>query len=146
MDNYVFLRPGPHEKSIPADLFWWEGVDGTRVLTYRIQASYNNSGFLKDWVKIILEQCKNQPMKSLMAYYGAGDHGGGATKENMRSIEELKIEKDAPTVLYSTPEHYFKEVRAEKNINIPVVKDDLQHHARGCYTAESEIKKGNRPV
>ena len=25
-----------------------------------------------------------------------------------------------------------------------MVNDDLQHHAVGCYTAESEIKKGNR--
>ena len=144
MDNYIFLRPGPNEKSIPSDLFWWEGIDGTRVLTYRIQSSYNNGGYLKDWVENILEQCKDQPMKSLMAYYGAGDHGGGATKENIHSIEELQVEKGAPTVLYSTPENYFKEVRAEKGINLPVVKDDLQHHARGCYTAETEIKKGNR--
>ena len=29
-------------------------------------------------------------------------------------------------------------------MNLPVVKDDLQHHAVGCYTAESEIKKRNR--
>ena len=45
---------------------------------------------------------------------------------------------------FSTTENYFKEVRKDKNINLPVVKDDLQHHAVGCYTAESEIKKGNR--
>ena len=31
-----------------------------------------------------------------------------------------------------------------ENLNLPVVNDDLQHHAVGCYTAESEIKKGNR--
>ena len=31
-----------------------------------------------------------------------------------------------------------------KTLKLPVVKDDLQHHAVGCYTAESEIKKGNR--
>jgi alpha-mannosidase len=41
MNNYVFMRPGPHEKTIPADLFWWEAPDGSRVLTYRIQNSYN---------------------------------------------------------------------------------------------------------
>ena len=41
-------------------------------------------------------------MKSFMAFYGAGDHGGGATKENIRSIEELKSEKGAPKV-FSVP-------------------------------------------
>ncbi|HNW57931.1 MAG TPA: glycoside hydrolase family 38 C-terminal domain-containing protein, partial [Bacteroidales bacterium] len=144
MDNYVFMRPQPHEKSLPADLFWWEGVDGTRVLTYRIQNSYGATGPLNDHLKGILEQCKSQPMKSLMAFYGAGDHGGGPTKESIKSIKEIKNEKGAPTIIFSTPDSYFKEIREDKTIDIPVVKDDLQHHAVGCYTAESEIKKGNR--
>ena len=144
MDSYVFMRPGPQEKTIPADLFWWEGPDGTRVLTYRIEQSYNDEGSVRNRLEKILPQLQNQPVKSFMSYFGAGDHGGGATKENIKSIEELKTDKSAPTVLYSTPENYFKEIRAEKSLKLDVVKDDLQHHAVGCYTAESEIKKGNR--
>lgn len=144
MENYIFMRPAPHEKSLPADLFWWEGADGTRVLTYRIQVSYNEQGSVKNRIERILGISKDQPMKSFMAYYGAGDHGGGATKENIRSIEELRVEKDAPEVFFSTTDNYFKEVRANIDLELPVVKDDLQHHAVGCYTAESAIKKGNR--
>ena len=144
MENYIFMRPGLKEKSIPSDLFWWEGPDGTRVLTYRIQFSYNDGGSVKNRVKSILTQTLNQPTKSFMAYYGVGDHGGGATKESIKSIEELKVEKGAPVVFFSTTDNYFKEVRKEKTANIPIVKDDLQHHAVGCYTAESGIKKGNR--
>jgi alpha-mannosidase len=144
MENYIFMRPGPKEKSIPADLFWWESPDGTRVLTYRIQFSYNDGGSVKNRVKNILTQTLNQPTKSFMAYYGVGDHGGGATKESIKSIEELKTEHGAPVVFFSTTDNYFKEVRKEKTANIPVVKDDLQHHAVGCYTADSGIKKGNR--
>ena len=51
MENYIFMRPGPREKTIPADLFWWEGTDGTRVLTYRIQQSYNDGGSVRNRVK-----------------------------------------------------------------------------------------------
>ena len=144
MDNYIFMRPASHEKSLPADLFWWEGPDGTRVLTYRIQISYNDEGQVKNRIEKIMSQSHDQPMKSFMAFYGAGDHGGGATTENIRSINELKVEKGAPAIIYSTPDVYFKEVRGEKNLNLPVVRDDLQHHAVGCYTGESEIKKGNQ--
>ncbi len=144
MEDYIFMRPGPNEKSIPADLFWWEGTDGTRVLTYRIQLSYGAGGQLKSRVERILSQNQNQPIKSFMAYYGAGDHGGGPAKDSIRSIEEMKSEKGAPVVFFSTPENYFREIRQDKTLIIPVVKDDLQHHAVGCYTAESEIKKGNR--
>jgi alpha-mannosidase len=144
MDNYVFMRPGPHEKTLPADLFWWEGVDGTRVLTYRIPFSYGDGGSVRNRMIQVLARFRDQPMKSFMSYYGAGDHGGGATKENIRSIEEIRVEKGAPTALFSTHDLYFKEIREDKGIVIPVVRDDLQHHARGCYTAECAIKKGNR--
>ena len=144
MENYVFMRPGIREKILPSDLFWWEGTDGTKVLTYRIQFSYNDSGSVHARVENLVAQYGNQPMKSFMAFYGAGDHGGGATKVNISSINELRIEKGAPKVIYSTPDTYFKEAREENNPNLPVIKDDLQHHAVGCYTAESEIKKGNR--
>jgi len=144
MDNYAFMRPGPHEKTLPADLFWWEGVDGTRVLTFRISMSYGDSGPVRNRVTQTMAKMKDQPMKSFLAYFGAGDHGGGATKENIRSIIETQGQKDAPTLVFSTHEDYFKEMRADKKMELPVVKDDLQHHARGCYTAESAIKKGNR--
>ncbi len=40
MHAYVFMRPAAHEKKLPADVFWWQGADGTRVLTYRIPYSY----------------------------------------------------------------------------------------------------------
>ena len=144
MENYIFMRPGIREKTLPSDLFWWSGTDGTEVLTYRIQFGYNDSGSVRTRVENLVAQYGNQPMKSFMAYYGAGDHGGGATKINISSINELKVEKDAPKVIYSTPETYFKEAREDKSLKLPVIHDDLQHHAVGCYTAESAIKKGNR--
>ncbi|MCY1719427.1 hypothetical protein OU798_03690 [Prolixibacteraceae bacterium Z1-6] len=144
MDHYIFMRPGPHEKMLPADLFWWEGADGTKVLTYRIQQSYNDTRMTGERIKKVVEYATEQPMKSLMYYYGAGDHGGGATKENIKSIEELKVEKGAPQMVYSTPERYFDEINNDKILDLPIVKDDLQHHAPGCYSVESAIKKGNR--
>lgn len=36
LDYYVFMRPAPHEKGLPGDLFWWESDDGSRVLAFRI--------------------------------------------------------------------------------------------------------------
>ena len=144
MKNYVFMRPGPHEKTIPADLFWWESPDGSRVLTYRIQESYNEERAVNRRIEKILEKSDTQPFKSYMAFYGVGDHGGGPTKETIQSIETLKKEKGAPTVFYSTVDRYFNDMHKDKNLNLPVVKEDLQFHAVGCYTAESAIKKGNR--
>ena len=144
MDNYIFMRPGVREKTIPSDLFWWEGPDGTKVLTYRIQQSYNDGGNVRNRINSVMTQSAGQPMKTFMAYYGVGDHGGGATKETIKSIEEVMAEKGAPKIFFSSADNYFTEVRNDKTLKLPVIKDDLQHHAVGCYTAESEIKKSNR--
>lgn len=144
MENYVFMRPGPREKTIPADLFWWEAPDGSRVLTYRIQNSYNEANSVMYCIPPVLEAADKQPMKTFMAFYGVGDHGGGPTKINLRTIEEIRQEKNAPAILYSSVDAYFEEVRADKSLQLPTIKDDLQRHAVGCYTSECEIKKGNR--
>ena len=44
MHAYVFMRPGGHEKELPADVFWWQGADGTRMLTYRIPCQLRDNG------------------------------------------------------------------------------------------------------
>jgi alpha-mannosidase len=144
MENYVFMRPGPHEKTLPANLFWWEGADGTRVLTYRIQESYNDEADVKKRIDSMLSNADGQPVNSFMAFYGVGDHGGGPTKANLKSIEELKVQEGAPSITYGSVDKYFQEIRSGKISDFQVVKDDLQHHAVGCYTIESAIKKGNR--
>lgn len=144
MHNYVFMRPAPHEKNLPSDLFWWESPDGSKVLAYRIQDSYNDGYQVDDRVNSILEKASSQPMSSFMAFFGVGDHGGGPTKANLKSIDELKKEEGAPTIVYGRTDDYFNEIRQNKSLTLPTVKDDLQHHAVGCYTADWVIKKGNR--
>jgi len=141
LHGYVFMRPQAHEEKLPADLFWWEGADGTRVLTYRIPYSYGFAEELQDRLRDFMTKLQ-EPTRDLMFFYGAGDHGGGPAKENIQSILDVQKQAGAPTVLFSTPDRYFEEVR--KLSNLPVAADDLQHHSVGCYTAVSEIKKDNR--
>ena len=40
MDYYVFMRPMPGEKALPARLFRWESNDGSSVLAFRILFEY----------------------------------------------------------------------------------------------------------
>ena len=138
---YVFMRPGSHEKELPADLFWWEGADGTRLLTYRIPFSYGFNSHLPEALRHFITDLR-EPTRNLMFFYGAGDHGGGPARENIQSILDMQKTPGAPRLTFSTPERYFDEVN--KLPDLPVVADDLQHHSVGCYTAVAEIKKNNR--
>lgn len=150
MDYYVFMRPNPttEKPDLPSRLFYWEGPDGSRVLTYQIPYSYNSS-----WGQNLREKIEkhvdelNDNLPFLMCFYGVGNHGGGPTKENLALIAELAREAeksgDRPEIYLSDPEKYFTQVE-EAGLEIPVVKDDLQHHASGCYAAHSQIKRDNR--
>ena len=160
---YVFMRPGAQEKNLPADVFWWQGADGTRVLTYRIPYGYGLQREIQDRMHDIVTKLQ-EPTKDLMAFYGAGDHGGGPAKHTIQSIIDTQKQAGAPKIVFSTPDSYFddiakntSEVRSPKSdvsnpesrvpnpvSRFPVVDDDLQHHSVGCYTAVSEIKKDNR--
>ena len=46
-------------------------------------------------------------------------------------------------VTYGGLDTYFEKMRANTALSLPNVKDDLQHHSVGCYTAEGILKKGN---
>jgi alpha-mannosidase len=142
MEDYIFMRPEEASKHLPADVFWWEGPDGTRTLTFRIPDTYGDEGPLAERVKYAMKL--REPVKDMMVFYGAGDHGGGATDANIKSIREIIASPGSPKLTYATPEEYFAEIRTLKGVNLPVVQGDLQHHSVGCYTAESRMKKDNR--
>ncbi len=143
MDAYIFMRPSPHEKGLPSRLFWWESDDGSRVLTYRLPYEYVT------WGKDVEQQARRcaaelkPPMNEAMCFYGVGNHGGGPTKENLMSIRQLNAAPDMPELVYSSPAQFFESASAQ-NESIPVVHGDLQHHASGCYSAHSGIKRWNR--
>ncbi|HZG67372.1 MAG TPA: glycoside hydrolase family 38 C-terminal domain-containing protein, partial [Herpetosiphonaceae bacterium] len=83
------------------------------------------------------------PFDDIMCFYGVGNHGGGPTVENIASIRRLDEDPTLPRLVFSTPDRFFAEVTA-KDLPFPVVHDELQHHASGCYAAHSGVKRWNR--
>lgn len=145
MPYYVFMRPNAIEKpDIKQNLFWWQGVDGTRALTYRIPLFYDDPGDVRGHMERTVTALAGQPERTDMEFFGIGDHGGGPTKENIRSIRQIQKEPGAPKIFYSTPDRYFAEVAPNLPRDIQVYVGDLQHHSVGTYTGGSAIKKLNR--
>lgn len=138
---YAFLRPQETEESLPL-LFWWEGPDGQRLLAMRMYRSYSNAtARLPDAVPNSFA-----PGFDHAAFFlGVGDHGGGVTKQQIRELIELQKDASLPELRWSTLGEFFKAVEASSAFtNLPVVKGELQHHARGCYSANGSVKYDNR--
>ena len=138
MDNYVFMRPMPNEKSELSHLFMWESDDGSQVCTFRIPEFYCIHSERLDTIERVKADADKDNMP-YMAFYGVGNHGGGPTIKLIKEIKDMNIEG----AKFSTPDEYFDAVDKER---LSVVKDELQHHARGCYSACTYVKANNRKV
>jgi alpha-mannosidase len=142
MDSYVFLRPKPEENEhLPGPLFRWETPDGSSVLAYRIPHEYcAPRADLGDHVEKSLATLPDG-MDELAVFYGVGNHGGGPTKANLRSIAELGARDGETRLELSSLRRFFDAVAGD---DVPAWRGDLQYHAPGCYTTHSGIKRWNR--
>ncbi|HWH06669.1 MAG TPA: glycoside hydrolase family 38 C-terminal domain-containing protein, partial [Gaiellaceae bacterium] len=142
-DSYVFLRPGPMEKpGLPAPLFRWASPDGSSVLAYRIPHEYcAPKDDLGEHVERAIASLPDDDAEYAV-FYGVGNHGGGPTIANLEQIRTLNERPDAPRLEPSSLRRFFDAAGA--NGEPPTVEGELQHHAPGCYTTHSGIKRWNR--
>lgn len=138
---YVFMRPQEHEMTLPR-LFWWEGPDGSRVLTYRIYGSYD---WFADHIHNAATHAFPDGIEHGAFFLGVGDHGGALTRAQLQQVVAMQQIHALPELRWSTVREFFAAVEQSASLrDLPVVRGDLQHHARGCYSACGEEKFQNR--
>ncbi len=141
---YVMMRPGPREKPLPDPVFRWQGPDGSEVLTFRIAGGYTFSGVDQTALLDHLAAAQTVSAQSglpVMVFYGVGNHGGGPTRATLRALDDARAAD--PRCVFSTPERYFQDISPRDRQRLPVVRDDLQHHASGCYAVTDWVKAAN---
>ncbi|MBQ3095022.1 MAG: alpha-mannosidase, partial [Clostridia bacterium] len=141
-DSYLFMRPSESSCHLPAESFTWVGYDGSTVMGQRV-STYNTA--LGHAAESIRARIAREPEKTVnVCLWGVGDHGGGASRGDIRDIAALteELAKDGITVIHSTPEQYFAELR-EKG-DLPRHEGDLNAWAVGCYTSQVRIKQKHR--
>lgn len=146
MNAYVMMRPGPHENAEIPNMFTWESLDGTRIPTFRIPAESGYGANSAEDISRTLdfsEKLMAEENHGMMIFYGVGNHGGGPTRRCIEYLES-RLKKDGyHDMIFSSPDAFFEAHCLEK-VELPIWKDDLQHHASGCYSATSLVKQLNR--
>jgi alpha-mannosidase len=148
---YTFMRPSALDAANFPLLFWWEGPDGSRVLASRIWLGVENGngvGGYDDNAEAILKAADAAfpPDFNDGAFYlGVGDHGGAVTREQIRQVLAFRDRPDLPELRWSTLGQFFAAVEKSPAMkDLPVVRGELQHHSRGCYSADGDMKVLNR--
>jgi len=144
---------------LPYDSFWWQGLDGTRVLTHfstspelgSAHASTYNAAVFPEQV---LGTWNNFQQKDwgrpgvtppLLMSFGYGDGGGGPTREMLENIREMGDFPATPRVRCGTVGEFFRALDAEVGERLPTWNGELylENH-RGTYTTQSRNKRANR--
>ena len=144
IDNYIWMRPSILENpNIPEGPMTWEAPDGSKVQAYRIFGEYTGDRNLPEKIDRLF-QFSEKIGRPVLCFYGVGNHGGGPTIKNLKEIDAYRAENPrGGEVTYSSPIRYFDEIRAS-GMELPVWKNELQHHASGCYSTHSLSKHKHR--
>jgi len=143
IDAYCFMRPGPHEKTLPAGLFRWRSPDGAEVTAFRIPGAYTTGAAeIREPIEAALAAVP-PGVDHTMCFYGVGDHGGGPTRAQIEWLIANAGAFAGARLVFSHPRAFFDAV-ADQAAALPVVEGELQHHAIGCYSVERRIKVAMR--
>jgi alpha-mannosidase len=140
-EMYIHMRPQAAELALPADLYRWRGVDGTTIPAYRIAVGLyhterdNIADRLRAGVALALELKRDVPV-----FWGLGNHGGGATRRDLKTIDAFIADETRVRILHSTPDRFYEAVKDAAAL-APVFEGDLQRSFTGCYTSLSRVKR-----
>ncbi len=130
----------------PHQIFWWEGVDGSRIFTY----FSNEIGLGLEPVaiaKYLAIQEEKHDIPETAWLYGVGDHGGGPTADMLDMGRKWANSPIFFEIQPSTLEDFLINLKAKLPRDLPVWQDELylEFH-RGTFTSKAEQKRQNRQV
>lgn len=144
IDYFITQKIGWNDTNkFPHRAFWWQGLDGTKILTFFPHTYVHNADPFRTAVQF-REYQNTSGKNDQLVLYGVGNHGGGPTQKNINNIQEMKKIDAFPTVVESSALN-FMETLNEKYDEFPTWNDELylEYH-RGTYTTQANTKKNNR--
>lgn len=130
----------------PYSLFWWQGIDGSRVIALMPPLNYNGNVRPAD----CLEQWRRFKQKDIydevIFSFGHGDGGGGPTKEMIENGMRLKNMAGIPRCRFGKIHEYFDRLERELDKSkLPVWNGELYLELhRACQTTQARTKRNNR--
>lgn len=146
IDAFITQKIGWNDTNVfPYRLFWWEGPDGSRILSYfpfDYVNTIENPFQLVDWLR---QFEANSGFTKMLILFGIGNHGGGPSLEMLSRIDRLRSLDIFPNIEHGTTATYLQWLRAHDLSSVPVWKDELylEYH-QGTFTTQARMKERNR--
>lgn len=132
--------------SFPYDTFYWQGLDGTRVLTHLNKTHiWPDAEALMEYVVRGNDSIKEKTVSNMrLLSYGFGDGGGGPQFEMIEMSRRVKDLEGLPRTGHTTVSGFMKKLE-ETVVNPSVYAGELYLELhRGTLTNQHTIKRNNR--
>uniref|UniRef100_A0A8C3V7X5 alpha-mannosidase n=1 Tax=Catharus ustulatus TaxID=91951 RepID=A0A8C3V7X5_CATUS len=131
--------------SFPHHTFFWEGIDGSQVLTHFPPGdSYGMHGRVEEVLKTVKNNKDKGRVNHSAFLFGFGDGGGGPTQKMLDRMKRMSDTDGLPRVQISTPDQLFSVLEKESSQLCTWVGELFLELHNGTYTTQAQIKKGNR--
>lgn len=130
----------PHRQT-----FWWEGIDGSRVLTHFPPAdTYNGVCTVKQLLFNVSNYKDLERSNESLYIFGYGDGGGGPTMEMLERLRRARDVDGLPKIQIRTPQEALARIEKDAHdLTTQVGELYLEGH-RGTYTTQARNKLNNR--
>ncbi|GAA2029279.1 glycoside hydrolase family 38 C-terminal domain-containing protein [Pseudokineococcus marinus] len=129
----------------PHHTFWWEGLDGTRVLTHFPPVDTYNAELTGEELAHAQRNHRDKAGSNRsLAPFGYGDGGGGPTREMLQRARRTADLEGSPRVAVEAPSAFFAAVEDEYAEGPVWVGELYLEMHRGTYTSQAATKRGNR--
>ncbi len=157
LDYFFTIKLGWNQYNrMPYDSFWWQGLDGTRVLTHFSTAPENSSAPIgtstynapadpESAVYAWKNFQQKEVQREVFMAFGYGDGGGGPTREMLENLREMARFPGLPQARQRSVADFFRDLEAASGADLPIWNGELylEYH-RGTYTTQSRVKRANR--
>lgn len=131
-------------QEFPYDAFWWQGIDGSRVLAHQPPVGLEGLLRIQDLTRTGQQYAQKAVAPVVAQTFGYGDGGGGVTREELHLYALLqRLQLPFPPKITS-PLAFFQALERYGE-SLPVWPGELylEKH-RGTYTTHSWIKQWHR--
>ena len=125
--------------------FWWEGIDGSRVLTHFPPSdTYNGVCTVKQLLFSVGNYKDLDRSNESLYIFGYGDGGGGPNMEMLERLRRMCDVDGMPKVQIRAPQEAIARIAGDaQELTTQVGELYLERH-RGTYTTQARNKLGNR--
>ena len=150
IDAFVTTKTNWNDTNrLPYDQFWWEGLDGSRVLTHTFENPSDNynavlgpTSVLETWRR----RRPRAPHAETLLSFGYGDGGGGPTRAMLDAAAAMAELPALPEVALGRADAFVDRLAATAAERpLPTWRGELYFELhRGTLTSQARTKRGHR--